>query len=326
MLYNLVTSSLLLAFYLFPLDCRAQAIEAPEEIIITGKVSGPPLWQVRNGDNTLWLFGVMSPLPPGLELDTARLDSVLAETDEVLGLPDFDFNESFGPIKLMRLYGQFRKMRVNEDGKTLEQVLPSDLYQRLLAAKTAHGPRSDKLLKMRPLMAAEMLEGAALKSVGLDEDTDDITKQLRSVMRKHDVKYTEVVYTTDMSVSSMMAAMSEVPFDSEVSCLSSMLDSLEGDLDLLKDKAEAWAYGQVGELYATSARSAAKSSCFQAMTTPPELQNVMKQAGALWLTHVERALGENRNTFAMLDMQRLLATDGVLETLRERGYEVIEPL
>jgi hypothetical protein len=178
---------------------------------------------------------------------------------------------------------------------------------------------------MRPLMAAELLEGAALASVGLEEDTDGITRQLRRVIRRHDVPYTDVVYTTDMTVSSMMNAMNEVPFDAEVACLRSMLESLETDLDLLKDKAEAWAYGQVNELYATSARGTAKTSCFEALTTPPELQQVFRQAGALWITEAERALNANRNTFAMLDINRLIDADGVLRTLQERGYEIIEP-
>lgn len=322
---SFLLTALVLGLCQLPCGGFAQAAGAPEEIIITGKVSGPPLWQVRHGDNVLWVFGLLSPLPPGLELDTTRLDSVLADADEVLGRPDFDFNESFGPVKLLRLYSQFRKIRVNDDGKTLEQVLPADLYQRLLAVKAIYGPRSDKLLKMRPLMAAELLEGAALASVGLEEDADGITRQLRRVMRRHDVPYTEVVYTTDMTVGSMMNALDEVPFDAEVACLQSMLHSLESDLDLLKDKAEAWAYGQVGELYATSARGTAKTSCFQALTTPPALQQVFRHASELWITHAERALNANKNTFAVLDINLLLPADGLIHTLRERGYEVIEP-
>ena len=59
-----------------PCAALAQDVAAAEEIVITGKVSGPPLWQVRNGDKVLWIFGLLSPLPPQLELDTTRIDAL----------------------------------------------------------------------------------------------------------------------------------------------------------------------------------------------------------------------------------------------------------
>lgn len=324
MIYPKLTASVLSLFCL--LSCGfTHASEQPEEIVITGRIPGPPLWQVRNGDNVLWIFGLLTPLPPRLELDTSRLEAVLDDADEVLDLPDFDFNESFGPVKLLRLYSQFRKVRVNADGKSLQQVLPEELYQRLLANKARYGPRSDKMLKMRPLLAAEYLEGAALKKVGLQEDADVITKQVKRAIRQHSVPVTEVVYSSDMSVSSMMDALAQVPFEAEVACLRSMLDSLENDLDLLKERAEAWAYGQMGQLYATSAYGGAKTSCFRAISTPASLQEVNRQTRQLWLTHAERALTANRNTFALLDIRAMLSEEGLLNALRERGYEVTEP-
>lgn len=322
--FGQLISALALAFV--SLAAAAQENVRPEEIVITGKVQGPPLWQVRHGDHVLWIFGLLSPVPPGLELDTTRIDRVLVDTDEVLGQPDLDFEESFGPVKLLRLYAQFRKMRVNDDGKTLQQVLPADVYQRLLAASETYGPRGNKLMKMRPLMAAELLEREALDSVGLKEDTGGITKQLRRLIRRHDVPFTDVAYVTDISVSSMMDAMDDVPLEDEIACLRSLLTSLDDDLNRLKDRAEAWAYGQLGELYAANAYGGAKASCFQALTTSPALQALSSRTSALWLDHAERALGANRNTFALLDIHLLLDAHGVLETLRTRGYEVIEPM
>jgi uncharacterized protein YbaP (TraB family) len=323
MFHSLVLTTFLTASCLLPI-AWAQAAEAPEEIVITGKVSGPPLWQVRNGGNTLWVFGLLSPLPPGLTLETAGVERVLAEADEALGLPDFDSEESLGPLKLLKLYRQFRQVRANDGGKTLEQVLPPDLYQQLLAMKQTHGPRSNKLLTMRPLLAAELLDNAATKHAGLDEDTNGITEQLLRLVRRHEVPLTAVIHFTDMSFTDMLAAMGSVPFEAEVACLRSMLSSIETDLADRKSRAEAWAYGRVGELYDASSRSA-QISCFSALTTAPALQGLLQQTRALWLSHAERALTMNTTTFAILDVRSILSPDGVIEQLRKRGYEVIEP-
>ena len=34
-----------------------------EEVVVTGKRPGPPLWQVTKGDHTLWLFGTPRLIP-----------------------------------------------------------------------------------------------------------------------------------------------------------------------------------------------------------------------------------------------------------------------
>jgi uncharacterized protein YbaP (TraB family) len=323
MMHTIQTAAMLLLLCLMP-GRLVSAADLPEEIVIRGKVSGPPLWQVRHGENTLWIFGLLSPLPPDLELDTTRIESVLATADEALNEPDFDSTDSLGPIKMFRLYRQFRQTMANDNGATLQQVLPAELYQQLLTVKASHGPRSDKLLKVRPLMAAELLEGAAFKSVGLDEDTRHVNKRLLRLIRRHEVPLTEVVYQSDMSYSSVLEAISTVPYDTEISCLRAMLDGIETELAFQKERAEAWAYGKVGELYRTSSRSA-QVACHDALTTPAALKSILQQTRELWLAHAERALADNRNTFALVNMQAILAPAGMIEELRDRGYEVIEP-
>ena len=39
------------------------AEEVIEEVTIIGEAAGPGLWKIRNGDNTLYILGTLSPLP-----------------------------------------------------------------------------------------------------------------------------------------------------------------------------------------------------------------------------------------------------------------------
>jgi hypothetical protein len=46
---------------------------------------------------------------------------------------------------------------------------------------------------------------------------------------------------------------------------------------------------------------------------------------ASWLAAAETALGTNKSTFAMLSMSELLNPDGLVASLRAKGYQVDEP-
>jgi hypothetical protein len=61
------------------------------------------------------------------------------------------------------------------------------------------------------------------------------------------------------------------------------------------------------------------------MSTAENWSKIIEDSDAQWLAAAEQALGANTSTFATLDIGSLLASDGLLAQLRERGYEVREP-
>ena len=56
---------------LAPLTVQSATITADqlnvEEVVVTGKRPGPPLWSVSSGDNVLWVFGTLAPVPKKME-------------------------------------------------------------------------------------------------------------------------------------------------------------------------------------------------------------------------------------------------------------------
>jgi hypothetical protein len=295
----------------------------PEEIVITGRVTGPPLWQVKNGDNTLWIFGFLSPLPEDFEFDASGLEKVIAGADEMLGRPDLEMSESLGPFKLIGLYRQYRKMRVNDDKQTLEEVLPAELYARVLAAKATHGPRGNGILKLRPLFAALALDKAARENAGF-QDAGIVGNSITKLVKRHKLRRTDVVVETDLPVHAMLDEVASMSSAAELACLTTTLERIETDIDGMKERARAWGYGYMTELYAMEFPDP-QGACIEAVLEGPSLKALFAEAEALWLTHAKRALVENHSTFALLEMQALLASDGVLARLEARGYEVIAP-
>lgn len=296
---------------------------SPEEIIIKGKVTGPPLWQVKSGDNTLWIFAYLTPLPEDLEFDTSPIERVIAGADEFLQRPDLEMTEALGPFKMLGLYRQYRRMRVNPDEQMLENVLPADLYERLLAAKNLYGPRGKGMFKLRPLFAALELNQAVRRKAGFT-DASAIGKSINRLVKRYKVPSTELVVESDLSYRALLDEVAAVSHAAEVACLTTTIEKIETDIDGMKNRAQAWAYGQINTIYAMDFPDQ-QADCAAGLLEGPQLGNLFAEFEQLWLAHAERALAGNRSTFAIIEMQAVLAKGGVLAQLEDKGYEVIAP-
>ena len=60
---------------------------APEKIVVVGQRPGPGLWKVSKDDHVLWIFGTYSPLPDKTIWRSRQGETVLGQSQEVLGLP-----------------------------------------------------------------------------------------------------------------------------------------------------------------------------------------------------------------------------------------------
>ena len=61
-----------------------------------------------------------------------------------------------------------------------------------------------------------------------------------------------------------------------------------------------------------------------AMTTPVPT-DVREQMDELWFAAAGKALTKNESTLAFVPVSTLLGEQGYLESLRERGYEILAP-
>ncbi|HHX83382.1 MAG TPA: hypothetical protein GX696_10425, partial [Pseudomonadaceae bacterium] len=59
----------------------------PTEIIVTGRQPGPPMWKVSNGDNSLWIFAYLSPIPEDMIWESDKVEAVIAQSEVYLTMP-----------------------------------------------------------------------------------------------------------------------------------------------------------------------------------------------------------------------------------------------
>ena len=56
-------------------------------ILVTGQRPGPALWRVSKDDHVLWIFGSYAPLPRQIDWRSQQLETVLADSQELLDTP-----------------------------------------------------------------------------------------------------------------------------------------------------------------------------------------------------------------------------------------------
>ena len=295
--------------------------DALPEVSIVGERPGPGLWRVANGDRTLYILGTLRPLPKKMVWKSREVEEVVSRAQLVI--PErTDVDADVGPVKAVRLYLQWRKVRKNADGAALEDVLPPDLYARFQALRQAHAPDKRDMLKRRPLLAAgelwnESLDGAGLTlRIGIDSRVRRLAKQAR-------VPIAEPRLEVD-DPQALLAEAAQIPLDAEIACMRATLDRLESDLANARVLADAWATGDV-ELIRSKAEWQHEQACWTSLTSTPKLAELRRRFDEVWFEEASRALETKEVALAVAPMPTLLKPGGVLDQLAARGYEITAP-
>jgi hypothetical protein len=305
--------------------------DAPlEEVLVTGEQPGPGLWKVtRPGDadgHALWILGDYSPLPKKMEWRSSELDSVLEASQELIGPAEVD--AKVGPLGGITLLPSLVGVRRNPDGGRLQDVVPPELYARWLPLKSRYLGDDDDVEEWRPIFAAQELYHAALEQHDLVPYAG-VWRTVERRARKFKVPVTRP--EIELKVDNPRGAIREfktMPL-SDVECFARTLQRLEADLGLMRDRANAWAVGDIAALRRLAPVQRA-SACIGVVLDSPlvrerGLGHVLDRARNAWLETVERAFARNVNTVAVVSIEELLRADGHLARLRSRGYVVDDP-
>jgi len=336
MLIQILGSLALLTLLCLPPVVRAQApagsaTDAPiEEVLVTGQQPGPGLWKVtRPGDpngHVLWILGNYSPLPKKLSWRSTELESVLAQSQAVLA--PVSVSASAGPLGGITLLPTLIGVRDNPGGQKLQDVVPPDLYARWLPLKARYLGKDQGVESWRPIFAAQELYRAALKQKSL-VPYDGIWPAVEKLARKAKVPVIET--ELELKVGKARASIKEfktTPLD-DVECFARTLQRLESDLDLMRERANAWAVGDVARLRALAPVERA-SACIGVVLESSFMQqrgygDILVRAKSAWVAAIEQALVQYPSSVTVLSVDEILKPTGYVAALRQKGYVVAEP-
>jgi hypothetical protein len=295
------------------------AADAPDELTVTGRYPGPPLWRVSSGTHELWVFGMLSVIPKDITWGSVIVERVIGRADEVLLPPGVDA-AARNPFRYIGLFFRVRKLTRNEGGAPLADVLPPDLYARYATIRDRYeGPRS--LEQERPVVVAGRLYARAIDKSGLTFG-GKLRSSIEHLAREAHVKRTDTEVREDPS--DLLDAAQALSRQAEIDCFSTVLASIENDLPGIAARARAWAIGDIGALRRFDYPDI-EGDCLSFAGTSEGLRDTLRRAEDAWLDAAQRALAENGTTFAALSVGELLRSDGPLARLRDLGYEVHEP-
>jgi TraB/PrgY/gumN family len=304
-----------------------------ETVLVSGEQPGPGMWKVSKGDNVLWIVGIQSPMPKKMTWRSKKVESTVANSQEVLGQPGASVSlKQIGYFRALTLIPSAMESVKNPDGATLREIVPADVYARWVALRSKYiGEYQDDdndLERSRPMFAAGKLYREAIAKGGMTF-TSPVTAIINDAAKKHNVKVTPVTITppTDNARSAIKELKKTRLQD--LDCFTKTIERIETDLQAMRLRANAWATGDINAIRAlpvNDQRAACEAAIRDAgFVKTLGVENLPAQIEAAWLNAAEAALAKNKSTVATLSMPQLLTPNGYLSKLKAKGYLVEEP-
>jgi hypothetical protein len=320
----------MLSTFAWPQEGPATEDGAVQNILVVGQRPGPALWKVSKGDHVLWVFGTYSPLPKNMTWRSQQVENALAQSQELLSPPGTAFSVGWAnSFNLLTAAPFLIGIKKNADGAHLQDVVPADVYTRWSALKARYIGNDQGIEEERPIFAADTLFDKALGASGMDKGYA-IQRRIEELAKNWKIKRTSTTLPLPMENPRQAVRDFKKTQLEDVECFTKTVDRLETDLEAMKVRANAWSSGNIDAIRKLRFPDQ-KQSCNAAILNSKWIGNLKdgsnlgQRIKASWLAAAETALGNNKATFAMLPMSELLNPDGLVASLRARGYQVDEP-
>lgn len=259
----------------------------------------PALWVVKDDDTTIYLFGTVHVLRPGLSWFDEAVKTAFDASDEVvleLVLPD----DATAQAAVM-------KHAVNTSGTTLTAMLPEDERAAYLQSLTNIGVPPAALDQYQPWFAATNLSIMTLMKAGYDANSG--AEKVITAAAKEAGKPVSGLETMDQQ----LGFFSGLSKDSQIALLTSTVEELPNATKLTDDMVAKWGAGDpqgLGELMNESLRET------------PELSKVLlADRNARWADWIETRMAKPGTVFIAVGAGHLAGSDSVQAMLAKRNLK-----
>lgn len=295
--------------FIVPVSAPAQlpSSAAADEIVVTARRTGIPVWRVTGPKTSIVLVGSIDGVVKETRWDPGALTETLRKADQVMFPGLTAINAS--PFALIRYYMRFRKQATLPKGQSLQDFVPPQQFDRLVALKN-RGVLKAGFERKHPFhLAMELRDKAKGKSsFGLDADG-----YVRKAVQKHKLKMVPLRTIRAKPVVNDYFAASPRNF---VPCLVHSITLAEAGPAAIKARSDAWAARRVPEVIASPADEVYASCSAGGMGIVPS-RDLSPQIAAL--------LSEPKLTVAVVNLRPLAARGGVLDDLKAAGFAIQGP-
>lgn len=305
--------AILLAALSWSGPAAAQATDEPvqaatvEDIIITARRSGAPMWEITRGQSTLLLVGELLGTPDDLDWRPDALESATGQAQRVMTAPVG--RVSGGDI--LRLIWRIRTIGYLPEGVSHADYLGAEDFARLEAVMASE--RSQAWRRSSPVMLSfDLLRDRAGYRRG-DRLAGDA---VRRAARKARIPTQSIGFVRgDEIIESLISQ----PPAAYAPCVRAAVAAAEVGPDGFRARAEAWRRWRVAEVTA----SPLDQALFQCW--PYGDPAIGPQLNGLWVAAIDGALNEAGVTMAVAPLRLLAEPGGVLDRLEAAGFEIDGP-
>jgi uncharacterized protein YbaP (TraB family) len=261
------------------------------------------LWTVTSADAPpSFLMGSLHVLTPDYYPLRPRIEEAFAASKVLI--QEVDIDEMSNPATVMGLVGK----AMLTDGRTLDEVVPADLYAKVAARAEKAGVPLFALQRMKPWLAALSLTQPALQAAGfkaehgIDKHFFDRAKSAGMARRALE------------TVAFQFERLDQLSPAQQESLLRSTLDDLDNQIGNVKTIADAWSRGDVAIV---------EKLLLTSMTEAPDLyQRMLVERNAAWVAPVEDCVKQKSSCFVVVGAAHLVGPDSLVMMLRKKGYKV----
>jgi hypothetical protein len=289
---------------LVPADPDATLVE---ELVVTGRLPGPAWWRVSDGDTTVYVLGVPSLAPKRMEWDRGVFERRLDGANEVI-LPFTNIRAKSVGV----LGAGFNLLRLRSGGP-FEKHLDPATQARFVAVRERLGHSAKHYPTSNPLAAGVQLASDYRETSNLT--TTDPAKLVELLARRAGVPVVEKTY----DIGPLLGAIIRTSPAVGRICFDEVLNQAEAGPGVTLAAARAWAQGDV---HGALENERTYERCLAMVPGGRAFDERTKAdtAGA-----IQKALAKPGHAIALVPLRPLLAQGGVLDRLRQQGFEVKTP-
>ena len=263
-------------------------------------IARPAMWQVQDADTTIYLFGTVHVLKPGIDWFRGGMKAAFDRSDElVLEIIEPDDPNVMGAVMMTRAMAK--------DGTLLSDRLAPDARGKYQAAMDANGLPWRAFDPMNPWMAGMALSVAPLAKLGYRADLG-AEKILRTAAEKAG-KRVDALETVEQQID----FFANLPIDQQVQFLNATVDGLP---DMESEFAGLLRHWQAGEPEKLA------GSMNESLEATPELAQVLLIGrNANWAQWIKARMGQPGTVFIAVGAGHLAGKGSVQDQLKALGIQ-----
>jgi uncharacterized protein len=263
----------------------------------------PALWVAKQGQATVYLFGTVHALKPGLKWETPKIEKAFADAQEFWMEADDADPEAMEPI--------VAKLGLDPAHPLSSKVALKDLPRLDVAAKSAGLEGEVTLEPMRPWLAALTLPALQIVKAGYDpaKGVDNVLKAKAKAAGKP-IRGLE-------TAEQQMHFFADLPEARQLEMLRAELDEAEGGTQAIEEIMAAWEKADLATIDKEMNQDEAEKY--------PDLHAVLiVNRNKAWAGKIAEQLKSGKGViFLAVGAGHLVGRDSVQEALKARGISVV---